>query len=48
MVKYCDRCKFNTTQDSKAIPDEETESTLKKCPICGDELYIADSFEDIP
>ena len=47
MIKYCDECKFNTIQNSKSIPTDKTENTLDECPICGNELYVADCIDDI-
>lgn len=47
MIKYCDWCKFNTITYSKAIPEDKTEDNIKTCPICDQELFEADNYDDI-
>jgi len=50
MVIYCDYCKINTLQNSKAFfkTGNEVYIELDACPVCGNILYIADSLETIP
>lgn len=47
-IRYCDRCKFDTFKQSKAIPEDESESTIKICPMCGEKLFEVESYDDIP
>jgi hypothetical protein len=48
MLKYCDRCKWDSVRCSKGIPDGKSVEEMKECPDCGNELYEARSLDDIP
>ena len=50
MIIYCDHCKINTLQNSKAFfkTGMEVYIELDACPICSYPLYLADNLEAIP